>query len=228
MLKTIALFQFPEAFGIPGHSVQLHVFEQRFKNLVKSCLQDRHWVGVCPSNLQANGVFGAGPMTILQELEDGRFRIEVKIKDRFTVVKKLQDIPFALVQCKAVIDEELSPDLNASLRKELNAICHKLIIDQPALLRKYVSSEESENEQKSFTGDLYRVLKWIALPSEDLQQIIECRSPETKMHLFREALTPKKLFAQRAEKIETKSGEGTLLRFTRSFKKAKGVCLSTQ
>ncbi|MEJ2533577.1 MAG: LON peptidase substrate-binding domain-containing protein, partial [Halioglobus sp.] len=93
-MTDVALFPIPGAVSFPGVPRALHVFEPRYRQMVRYCVERELPVGVChtrkvirankpgqtreealsknQSTYQPEQVLSAGPVEVLQELEDGR------------------------------------------------------------------------------------------------------------------------------------------------------------
>ena len=94
----VALVPIPNSVNFPGAPCPLHVFEPRYRKMARHCLKNHLPMGVChtekvlhaPDNdqslekaLHTNqstykpcDIFSAGPVTLLEELEDGRMAVE--------------------------------------------------------------------------------------------------------------------------------------------------------
>ena len=43
----VALFQIPSLVAFPGTLVPLHVFEPRYRQMIRDCVRDERMIGVC-------------------------------------------------------------------------------------------------------------------------------------------------------------------------------------
>ena len=108
----VALFPIPQSVAFPGVPCPLHVFEPRYRQMVHHCLEHNILMGVCHTEkvlhspdkeqsreeaLQSNqstykprDIFSAGPVNLLEELEDGRIVIEVNTNIRLRLQRELQ------------------------------------------------------------------------------------------------------------------------------------------
>ena len=93
----VALFPIPNSVNFPGVPTPLHVFEPRFRDMVKYCIDNDVMMGVCHTQgvvraikheqnpeeaLSSNqstykpcDVFSAGKVELLKELDDGRLGV---------------------------------------------------------------------------------------------------------------------------------------------------------
>ena len=98
-MPNVALFPIPDSVNFPGVPCSLHVFEPRYRQMVRHCIDQNLLMGVCHTEkvlhrkdreqtieeaLNSNqttykpqGIFSAGAVELLEELEDGRMLIQV-------------------------------------------------------------------------------------------------------------------------------------------------------
>jgi Lon protease-like protein len=130
-----ALFPIPNLVAFPGTIIPLHVFEPRYRQLVKDCLDDGRMIGVChtrktirdaPKNqtasemlnsnqatYQPQEVFSAGPCKLIDTTPDGRLLAEIHIEQRLIIKTEKQTLPYRIVTCELMTDEANSkPDWN--------------------------------------------------------------------------------------------------------------------
>ena len=112
----VALFPIPNSVNFPGVPCPLHVFEPRYRQMVSHCIDNEMLMGVCHTEklLHANerkqtveealssnqstykpqGVFSAGAVQLLEELDDGRLLIQVDTSVRLKLLEVRQTLPF--------------------------------------------------------------------------------------------------------------------------------------
>ena len=93
-MVDVALFPIPNLVSFPGVPRTLHVFEPRYRQMVDFCIEHQSLMGVCgtegivrantreqtreeilssnQSTYKPSAVFSAGPVELLDTLEDGR------------------------------------------------------------------------------------------------------------------------------------------------------------
>ena len=145
----VALFPIPNAVSFPGVPYPLHVFEPRYRQMVRQCMEDQLLLGVCHTEkivhtkareqsveeaLNSNQstykpcqVFSAGVVELLQELNDGRMLIQVDTQVRLRLVKERQTLPFSIWSCEEVLDEVSSADAVRAMEQSRDKILHRLI-----------------------------------------------------------------------------------------------------
>jgi Lon protease-like protein len=114
-LKRLPVFPLPNGVLIPGGHLPLHVFEPRYRALVRDCLRDdrlfavglleqEELVGAKPPAIRP--VAGLGEISAHAELSDGRFFILVKGIARTRILEELRSPkPYRVVRAVAVHEE---------------------------------------------------------------------------------------------------------------------------
>lgn len=126
-LEKIAIFPIPELVTFPNSTVPLHVFEPRYRSMIKDCVKQNIKIGVAhidkviktaPKNediskvLSSNRdnfvpkkVFSAGYCEIKEVTEDGRLLVDIKMQSRYQLKEVNQDVPYKVCLCEAYFDE---------------------------------------------------------------------------------------------------------------------------
>jgi len=99
-LGSLPLFPLPQAVLFPGAVMPLHVFEPRYKTMIRECLASHRVLSVVqitdPDKRDAHGhpaiaaVAGVGVIVDHAELADGRFNILVRGRARV----RIEELPF--------------------------------------------------------------------------------------------------------------------------------------
>lgn len=153
---------------LPGAALPLHIFEPRYRAMVKECLAEKCEFGVLLA--LPNGVARVGctaeVIEVVKRYNDGRMDILAVGREPFRVVEFFDQNPLAEGNVDYLEDRETRA--NAALRKqlvELYEACHTLIFND------YPKNAESECEQLSFV-----VAATLPLDLLWKQQILELRS----------------------------------------------------
>lgn len=124
-LGALPLFPLPQAVLFPGAVLPLHVFEPRYKAMIRDCLASHRALAVVqitdPSKRDEHGhpaiagVAGAGVIVDHAELSEGRFNILVRGQARV----KLEELPFEPPYRRAratvlVTEDEGAPERDVS------------------------------------------------------------------------------------------------------------------
>ena len=131
----IALFPIPGCVCFPHTIMPLHVFEPRYRQMVKDCVEKKMLLGVCHtksierfatrltqevkdkndlhrlykqnlSTFTPEDVFSAGTVSIAEITEDGRYAIAVHMLKRFKILEIVSKDPYKIARCIEYSDVE--------------------------------------------------------------------------------------------------------------------------
>lgn len=127
----------------------LHVFEPRYRAMIKHCLDNQVPVAIChtekvlhhtePSEVleealntnqdtyKPKSVFSAGPCELYETLDDGRLLINVYVSRRYRLNEITQTLPFNIAQCDELHDEPLNEEELSELDQLKDKVMHRLI-----------------------------------------------------------------------------------------------------
>lgn len=128
LCQGIPIFPLPRTVLMPGELLPLHVFEERYRALVRFCLEGDGYMGIATlvpghhlSNDDVPSVFpeiGVGRIVQHQPLPDGRSNIILESLGRLVVTGELQqEEPFRIVQCDPI------PMRDEDVRSQLQQLC---------------------------------------------------------------------------------------------------------
>jgi len=148
-MVDVALFPVPNSVNFPGVPCSLHVFEPRYRQMVRQCIDQNLRMGVCQTEkvlhrkereqtleeaLNSNqttykprGIFSAGPVELLEELEDGRMLIQVNNEVRLQLGEEKQTLPFGIWACEELVDEALDETGELALNQSQSKILQRLL-----------------------------------------------------------------------------------------------------
>jgi len=202
-MDEIALFPIPNCVAFPKTVFPLHVFEPRYRNMVRYCIEHNFLMGICHTQkilhpgkkgqppedaLHSNQatykpyeIFSAGKCELTETLEDGRMRVSVHIENRFKLTEEIQTLPFSIYRCKAVYDKT-STEFEAKqaeitkqkVLKRLTAIT----ADLPSVQRLLSSDKWRLKKADVFSFEVFGVLR---LDPDIQQSILELRTPHDRL-----------------------------------------------
>lgn len=128
--ETIPLFALPLVL-FPGESTGLHIFEDRYKRLLESCVDaglessERHF-GINYRSDESLYPVGCAVRIeqIVRQYEDGRSDIVVTAVRRYQIVRQFDDEPFPRIEVQYIFDEE--EKLELTLRERAVALYRRL------------------------------------------------------------------------------------------------------
>jgi Lon protease-like protein len=154
---------------LPGAELPLHIFEHRYRTMVKDCLAEKSEFGVLlslPKGLARVGCT-AEILDVAKRYDDGRMDILTVGRAPFRVVELFQDIPLLEGQVDYLEDRETPTDPRIQRELvELFEACHTLIFDD---YPKNLQGAPPEELSYLVAGTLPMELLW-------KQQILELRS----------------------------------------------------
>ena len=131
-MKDICIFPIPGCVTFPGTVFPLHVFEPRYREMIRYCLDTQTPVAICHTRkmlspgkqndslreaLSTNqatyrpyDVFSAGLCELNNVTEDGRMYLDVHISDRYRMVSEKQTLPFQVYGCEIFSDRVADSD----------------------------------------------------------------------------------------------------------------------
>ena len=123
----ISIFPLTGAILFPGLQLPLHVFEPRYRALVKDALARDRRIGMIQPQRSEEGaplytVGCLGKIDEVEALDDGRFNLVLQGEARFRLVRELEvTTPFRQIEAELLAEEEfpaLSPIERASFERE--------------------------------------------------------------------------------------------------------------
>ena len=198
-----ALFPIPNCVSFPGTTVPLHVFEPRYRAMVKHCVEHKQLLAVChteklireapreqslqeklntnQATYKPHQIFSAGRCEIVQTLKDGRMAIQVHMQKRLQLLYEQQNLPFIIAACEYYEDLPLSAEqqLQATRTQEkivtrLSAMLHNQD-ESPVLLNEAYWLELPAD---AFSFELFNLLK---LPTGQAQQMLEMQDVNLRL-----------------------------------------------
>lgn len=202
-MVDVALFPVPNSVNFPGVPCSLHVFEPRYRQMVRQCIDRNLLMGVCHTEkvlhrkereqtleqaLNSNqttykpqGIFSAGPVELLEELEDGRMLIQVNNEVRLQLGEEKQTLPFGIWACEELVDKALDETGELALKQSQAKILQRLLAvthgneDAQAMLN---SVHWRAMPAQTFS---FAVAGLLGMPPETSQALLEMTSAQTRL-----------------------------------------------
>lgn len=213
----ISLFPIPGSVALPFSKTSLHVFEPRYRKMIKDSIEAGRRIGVAhtqkviaesktpqgapleevlSSNQKtylAHPIFSAGFAEITETLPDGRLLVEIAMDARYQITQEVQQIPYQVVLCQAFGDEidsghpEEDMAQESLLRRELDQILVDLTDEKLVELKKYLLSTEWRSF--SFLEYSFKVYSVVYCEPDVLQKVLELQSPVARVRFLKDILT---------------------------------------
>lgn len=123
----ISIFPLPGAILLPGLQLPLHIFEPRYRALVKDALARDRRIGMIQPHRAEDGaplyaVGCLGKIGEVEALDDGRFNLVLEGEARFRMLRELDaTTPFRQIEAELLADDDdaaLSPIERAGFERE--------------------------------------------------------------------------------------------------------------
>jgi Lon protease-like protein len=157
---------------LPSERVPLHIFEPRYQELIRECLDDRAEFGLIFAD--DDGVREVGTrarvIDVLEEFEDGRLNIVVEGGARFRVERLTRGRAFLTAVVEPVADEPGAWD----------ATVVQLAVEAFRALAAVAGAETDELEETSSELS-FELAAQVELPTEATQQLLELTSEQQRL-----------------------------------------------
>ncbi len=199
---TLAMFPLGTVL-LPGGVLPLHVFEPRYRMMVRAVLGGDGELGIVL--IERGHEVGGGdtrfPVACLarvaqaQELPDGRFAIAVVGLEPVDVIEWLPDDPYPMARVARRVVPAIDPDLRARARDALEAKLHELV---DALGAAHGDAGEPEEPVLPSDDDVaaWMLGEALALGPLDRQRLLAAPDPVARLVLLGEVVDDRILVAR--------------------------------
>ncbi len=190
---------------LPTERVPLHIFEDRYKELIGTCLLEGDEFGLVLEDADGLREIGtrAGIVEVLQTFDDGRLNVLVEGRERFRVVELTDGLSYRTAEVEPVDDDGVLPSGEETE--------HAL-----ALFRKLVTVAGAGEMEEPAAGapDLsFQLAARVDFGLELKQELLEMRSESERLPRVAELLgTAAVALAREREVRERASGNGRVTR----------------
>ena len=178
-MSEIGLFPL-ELVLLPNERVPLHIFEDRYKDLIGECLADTTDFGLILED--DDGLREIGTRTSVVELidtfDDGRMNVLVEGRSRFRVIELTEGRPFRTAEVEAVEDDGELP-LDADVERTI------------AVFRRLVAVAEADEIDEPSAGSpvlSFELAARVDFGPELKQELLELRSEGKRLRRLAELL----------------------------------------
>lgn len=190
---------------LPDMVLPLHIFEERYKEMIGECLQEKTHFGIVYAHDETIEEFGctAEISNVIKRYPDGRMDIVVVGRQRFQVL--FFDSEKAYLRGNVEPLGDLAPSGEPSPEKAARV----LDLYQQACRLLNRSEPEELNLDASYAGLAFRVASVLYLSNDIRQQVLASRSEEQRLDLLcshLEQIIPRLNEAERAAKRAGSNG----------------------
>jgi Lon protease-like protein len=141
-LKTIALFPLPNSIFYPGTVLPLHIFEERYRQMVGDAIDSSQWIGMVllqpgyeeeyDGAPEINPVGCAGSLLQWNKHDDGKYDIVLRGQNRFRIVREVGDSLYRQAEVELLNNVNDQPiDASSDLYKQLIGKFHAFTSQLP-------------------------------------------------------------------------------------------------
>jgi Lon protease-like protein len=162
---------------LPSEVVPLHIFEERYKQMIGECLDENSEFGILW--LSSDGLKEIGCTAqvtqLLEQMEDGRMNILVQGVRPFRLLRRIEDMayPAGAVEVLDEPDDEVDPEVAAGARDRYADLVERVTDSRPA--------EAALGEL-----DAYGMAATVDFPLDAKQGLLEVRSEQERMRTVAE------------------------------------------
>ena len=182
---------------LPGETVQLHIFEERYKLMIGECLETGGEFGIVwLSDERLHEVGCTAAVTeVLDRFEDGRFNVLVSGGQRFQLNRRIDDLPYPAGDVELLDSDATAGE--SSLRAEAT--------ERYADLVERVTDERPEPDALAEL-DAFAMAGTIEFEPEEKQRLLEMASEDERLRMVAE------LFASTVERLDESERSAELAR----------------
>jgi uncharacterized protein len=194
ILSALPIFPLPDCVLLPGALLPLHVFEPRYRELTRDCLEGEGVMAIARlrPGYEADdhgrpAVYthiGIGRIVESEEQEDGRFLLALRGVARAKVAEELAPRrSYREVRARLLVDGGADPDELRASHAQLVALCDGLaqLVEGGAALRELVRGDSPILSADTVAAILVR-------DPDQRQDLLECLSPQIRLERTVEAV----------------------------------------
>lgn len=161
--------------ALPTETVSLHIFEDRYKQMIDECLTQERELGIVwlsEAELKPTGCACAIDR-VLDRDEDGNMDIVVRGTQPFRLIERQDDRPYPAGIVEPLLDAEEEPDLGAAqTARELYAE----LVEQ--------ATDKRLSEEELIEMDAYTMAGTVEFGPDGKQELLELRSENARLRLL--------------------------------------------
>lgn len=177
---VLSIFPLPEVVLFPGMDLPLHIFEDRYKEMISNCLNSDKQLGIVYlKDNQCADVGTKAEIIDVEKLEDGKMNILAEGKNRFKILDFVKEEPYH----QALI--ESYDDLNLNIDDKVKVTINKIRELSVKALALYDSISNEELSKKLKLPEepnelLFLVAANLTCSYDEKQEILEIRSSKER------------------------------------------------
>jgi Lon protease-like protein len=199
----LPIFELPLVL-LPGEKVPLHIFEDRYKRMVGTALEQEVPFGiVLRDDDGARSIGCTARIDEVEQLDDGRMNIVVSGEAPFKVLDRFESPEYPTGEVELIPDDEVPP-----LDEESASAAREAFAD----LAERATGERPDPDELD-TASAYAIAARIELPAETKQSLLEMRDEDERMALLANALGAVGKALERAEEAAERASSNGKVHF---------------
>jgi Lon protease-like protein len=190
--------------ALPGETVPLHVFEDRYRMMIEECMLNEREFGIVWSadgDLKPVGCACRIGDTI-ERMRDGRLNILVEGTRPFRLLERQDDLPYPAAVIEFLGDQEEQADAQAArAAREL----YRELVEQ--------ATDQRLKEDELEALDAYQMAATVEFGSDAKQELLELRSENARLRLLALLLRAAMKRLELVERAETRARSNGKVRF---------------
>ena len=209
-LIDIALFPIPDMVAFPGATVPLHVFEPRYRRMIQESIDQHRMIGVChtrktisnaprqqsmeealssnQATYQPQQIFSAGYCEVQDVLEDGRLLVLIKMNGRFRMVAEQQSLPYRIVSCEPLQDEQIGEAADEAEALQRSIITRMLELTKDEVNATAKADLEARWRAAQPAEFSFLFFEFVRFDADLMQMLLENTNPMSRLRLIAEVL----------------------------------------
>jgi Lon protease-like protein len=199
----LPIFELPLVL-LPGEKVPLHIFEERYKRMVGTAVEQEEPFGiVLRDDDGARSIGCTARIDEVERLDDGRMNIVVSGEAPFKVLDRFESPEFPAGEIELLAEEEELPvdeDRASAAREAFAELAERATGERP-------------DPDELDSASAYAIAARIELPAETKQQLLEMRDEDERMTLLANALSAVERAIERAEEAAERASSNGKVHF---------------
>lgn len=201
----LGIFELPIVL-LPGERTALHIFEQRYKEMISHCLDSDEPFGIVLRDDDGARRVGceAHVDEVLERFEDGRMNIVVSGQRPFRVLDRFETASYPAGEVEPIEEADNDADEGSAAGATRDAF---------AQLVERATGEAPDHDELA-AANAYGIASRVELPPETKQALLESRSEDERLELLGGALGAVSDALDRAERIAERARSNGKVKIT--------------
>jgi Lon protease-like protein len=199
----LPIFELPLVL-LPGEKVPLHIFEDRYKRMVGTAIDQEVPFGIVLRDDEgARSIGCTARIDEVERLDDGRMNIVVSGESPFKILDRFESPEYPAGEVELLPEEEVPPvdeDSANSARETFAELAERATGERP-------------DPDELDSASAYAIAARIELPAETKQRLLELRDEDERMALLANALGAVERALERAEEAAERASSNGKVHF---------------